>query len=195
MDETSTDDQWTTEPGRPLRRLVARAFDNSVVGTIAWWLVGFFAFAFGVGDPLVGLLGTFWGRMIDAMLTLVLMIPIHAATIGLTGGSPGKWLCGIQVRRPDGSSLGFGMAFIREIKVWLLGYAAGIPLITLLALVNAGSTIRDSGVADWDEAEDSVVSYAPLTPARQGMIGVATVVLLIMISWGVIERFAGFAQL
>lgn len=184
-------DRWDTEP-RPWRRFLARLFDNAVIGTVLWFLIGFAAYAISIeaGDGVVAFTSSFYWRLLDGTVSLALMIPIQAAMIGLTGGSPGKWLCGIRVRNHDGTRLGFGAALYREVKVWLIGFGAGLPLISLFALVEAHNAVKDSGTAHWDDDNDTVVAGLPAKGGRQVLIALAIVLVVLVSGWGLLERFA-----
>ena len=191
IDAAPATDRWDTAP-RPWRRFLARIFDNAVIGTILWFLVGFITYAVSleVGDSLVAFTSSLYWRLLDGTISLALMIPIQAAMISLTGGSPGKWLCGVRVRNHDGTRLGFGAALYREVKVWLIGFGAGLPLISLFALIQAHNAVKDSGTAHWDDDNDTVVACLPAKGGRRILIALAIVVAVLIAGWGLVERFA-----
>jgi len=183
--------RWDASP-HPWRRFLARVFDNVVIGTGLWFLIGFITYAvsFEAGDSLVAFTSSFYWRLLDGTISLALMIPIQAAMIGATGRSPGKWLCGVRVRNHDGTYLGFGAALYREVKVWLIGFGAGLPLISLFALVQAHNAVKDSGTAHWDDDDDTVVACLPATGGRQILIALAIVATVLISGWGLVEHFA-----
>ena len=187
----ATAGRWDRSP-RPWRRFLARVFDNAVIGTALWFLIGFGAYgvSFETGDRLVAFTSSVYWLLLGGTISLMLMIPVQAAMIGLTGGSPGKWLCGIRVRNHDGTRLGFGAALYRELKVWLIGFGAGLPLISLFALVQAHNAVKDSGTAHWDDDNDTVVACLPVEGGRQFLIALAIVVAALISGWGFVERFA-----
>ncbi len=184
-------DRWDTGP-HPWRRFVARVFDNFVIGTVLWLLVSTITYFISIeaGDGLVAFNSSIYGRLLDGTLNLAMMIPVQAAMIGLTGGSPGKWLCGVRVRNHDGTRLGFRAALHREVKVWLIGFGAGLPLISLFALVQAHNAVKDSGTAHWDDDNDTVVACLHANEGRQVLIGLAIVVIALLWGWGILERFS-----
>ena len=183
-------DRWDTGP-RPWRRFLARVFDNALIGIVLWFLISFVAFAISIeaGTGVLDFISSIYGRLLNGSITLAMMIPIQASLISFTGGSPGKWLCGVRVRNHDGTRLGFGAALYREVKVWLIGFGAGLPLISLFALVQAHNAVRDSGTADWDDTNDTVVACLPAKGGRQVLIGFAIVVTVLIAGWDVVERF------
>lgn len=185
-------DAWAGTSPHPVRRFMARQFDNAVLGTILWVAVGTLAWFISpaAGEALVGFTSSLFGRVASSAITLLVMLPVHALMIGLTGSSPGKWLCGIRVRRPDGGVIGLVVALRRKFGVWSIGQGAGLPLISLIAMGNAYSVVNDSGVADWDSEDYSVVAGRSL--AGVGMLGMvlASAAVVAAILWGLAERFA-----
>ena len=191
IDAAPATDRWDTGP-HPWRRFLARVFDNALIGTVLWFLIGFGVYAVSIeaGDRLVAFTSSVYWRLLDGTISLALMIPVQAAMISLTGGSPGKWLCGVRVRNHDGTRLGFGAALYREVKVWLIGFGAGLPLISLFALIQAHNAVKDSGTAHWDDDNDTVVACLPANGGRQVLIALAIVVAVLIAGWGLVERFA-----
>jgi hypothetical protein len=98
------------------------------------------------------------GRLFDGMLTLVLMIPVSALLIGLSGGSPGKWIFGIRVADASGRPIGLARAMVREGKVWLRGLGAGVPVVALFALWSSKEDLESKGRTAWD-VTDIVVTH------------------------------------
>lgn len=180
----------------PWRRFLARTFDNAVIGTVLWFVIGTVAYAISIeaGNSVVAFTSSIYGRLLNATINLAAMIPVQAAMISLTGGSPGKWLCGIRVRNHDGTRLGFGSALFREIKVWLIGFGAGLPLISLFALYQAYNSVKDSGTAVWDDENDTVVACLPVKGGREVLVALAIVGTVAIAAWGLVDRFATFAR-
>lgn len=193
-DDPPATDRWDTGP-HPWRRFLARVFDNFAIGTVLWFLLGSAAWVISqeASDALIGFTESIYGRLLGGTINLAMMIPIQAAMIGLTGSSPGKWLCGVRVRNRDGSRLGFGAALYRELKVWLIGFGAGLPLINLFALVQAYNAVKDSGTADWDDAHERAVACLPATGGRQVLIGLAIVVPVLIWGWDLFERLGALS--
>jgi len=152
---------WTDRSAHPWRRFFARVFDNLLVGSALWLalaVVGY-AIAPAFSDQVFEVLATPLGGLLDGMLTLVFMIPVSAVLIGLSGGSPGKWIFGVRVSDGSGRPIGFFRALTREAKVWFFGLGAGIPIVTLFTLSSSRSRLEETGKARWDRKTDIVITH------------------------------------
>ena len=85
--------------------------------------------------------------------------------LGITGTTLGKWIYGIRVAKQDGSSLGIGLAFKRELAVFVRGYGFGIPLVSLFTLVTGYRTLTSEKMASWDR------DYALQVSQRANSVG------------------------
>lgn len=179
-------DRWADTGPHPWRRYLARAFDNVVVGSILWFLIGTLAYVLSVeaGNWLIAALSSFYVILLGGAVRLVSMIPLQAAMISLTGTTPGKWLCGVRVLNKNGSRLSHNAALIRETKVWLVGYGAGLPFISLFALIQAFNAVQDNGVADWDDPDEVVVSHLPIDAGRAVLLALVVAVTVAITAWG-----------
>lgn len=171
---------WTDTQPHPWRRYLARLFDALVVGSLTWFLISiaFYMTAPEAADAFFSIFDKPGGAILDAMLTLLAMIPATALMIGLTGVSVGKWIFGIKVVTPAGKSIGVIAAFSREIQVWLFGLAAGLPLISLATLLAAYNTLTEDKHAGWDKPAKRIVLHRPMN-ALQIILIVLAVPLLI----------------
>jgi uncharacterized RDD family membrane protein YckC len=130
-----------------------------VIGSLVWVCLGVLSLLFPPEptDRLFAFFETPVGRLFDGMLTLVLMIPVSAALIGLSGSSPGKWIFGVRVADVSGRPIGLTKAIVREAKVWLRGLGAGIPLVALFALWSSKEDLESKGRTAWDGTDVVVI--------------------------------------
>ena len=57
----------------------------------------------------------------------------------------------IRVTKQDGHAIGIGLAFKRELAVFLRGYGLGIPIVYLFTMGTAYKTLTSKGIASWDQ--------------------------------------------
>jgi uncharacterized RDD family membrane protein YckC len=94
-------------------------------------------------------------------------IPLEAWMLASSGATPGKRLFALRVRTVDGSPLTFERAFQRSARVYFLGQAFGIPILTQIANLFALDRFRRTGSTLWDEQCGTIVEHGELTPARK----------------------------
>lgn len=153
--------QWDDASPHPWARYVARLLDTVLSGVIGGFILAVILAAFGQGRLLQGLFPESGvGRLIDALVTPVLAMPVNAAQIGLTGASLGKWLLGIKVLEED-APIGFVQALKREFKVWLLGMGLAIPLVSIATMLVAKNRLESKGRTTWDEDLGLEVVHRP----------------------------------
>lgn len=171
---------WTDRRPHQWRRYFARMLDNLTIGVVVWSTIA--AVAYSVEpEAAQRFFGLFqkpiYGQVLDAMATLAVMIPVNAAMIGLTGLSPGKWVFGIRVLR-DGKPIGPLAGFTREIRVWLMGIAAGVPLISLFTLITAFTHLGEYKATVWDEQQGNTVVHRNVNVLQVLLFIVGAVVIL-----------------
>jgi uncharacterized RDD family membrane protein YckC len=155
--------KWSDMAPRPWRRYLARFVDNLVLGTLVWMVIGtvLYIVAPATTEEAFAVLEGPAGRFLNGMLTLAAALPAIALVIGLTGVSPGKWIFGVRVTDPEGRPIGVPAAFKRELKVWIYGMGAGLPLVSLWPLIGSYARLRDTGTTHWDLDQGRVVSQRP----------------------------------
>lgn len=174
---------WTDRAPHPWRRYGARLLDAAVLGYPTALLLGAIG---GVVAPtqtqgvITFLTTDLWGRVADIMLNVLLVIPAHAILLGLTGSTPGKWLFGIRIVRPDGRPIGVFTAFWRELRVWFQGLAMGIPFVSLFTLFAGFSWLKDDGHTPWDPPKRRVALHRP-QGAAQVLLALLGLALLIAV--------------
>ncbi len=166
---------WTDRKPHPWRRYWARMLDIAVMGAATSFMIGVVMEIVAPGQAerwSAFLTNGVVGRLADLLLTLVLVIPGNALLLGLTGGTPGKWLFGIKIVRPDGRPIGVFAALGREVRVWFQGLAMGIPFASLFTLFGAYSWLTEDGYAPWDKPKQRVALH------RRGGVGQVVLALL-----------------
>lgn len=155
------DDGWQVTTPAPWRRYFGRMFDLTVLGALVWACIGFMV-AF-LDAPLYDRLfaeGSIVNNLVvSTILTCIVVLPVLAIIIGMTGSSPGKWLFGTRVTRRDGRPIGIMAALKRELDVLVRGLGLGIPLISLGTLLWSRSSLDDHGAAGWDRHKPWVVTH------------------------------------
>jgi uncharacterized RDD family membrane protein YckC len=154
--------EWSDTSPHPWRRYFARMLDNTLVGSVSWFLIGILAYSVAPAEAdafFSGLSGP-GGRLADIVLTLMAAIPGNALMIGLTGVSIGKWIFGVRVLR-NGRPMGFARALRRESAVWVKGLGFGVPIVSFFTLLSAKSALEDRRTTSWDKAQDLTVSHRP----------------------------------
>lgn len=153
---------------------------NSEVSTteLAWRrylarLVDFFLFAALIGLGISVMVPSVAEWIADGRGTLLSLgvalayLPLEAFMLARSGTTPGKRLFALRVRTIDGSPLTFEHAFQRSARVYLLGQAFGLPILTQIAKLFALDRFRRTGTTLWDEQCGTIVEHGELTPARK----------------------------
>jgi len=144
-----------------------------------------FLFSLSVGF----LLGMFAPSVLDlpsAFLTMIILfvwIFQESVLLANCGTTPGKWFFKIKVRNSRGQKLTFSEALNRSFGVWSKGMAAGVPLISLIALLSSRSKLKRDGITTWDEDGGFVVTHGKVGVLRSAVV---TVLLLGFYSLGTV---------
>jgi uncharacterized RDD family membrane protein YckC len=169
---------WDDTTPHPWRRYAARLTDIIVLGSVAWFVMG--VVLYGVNPGVADQIFSGESNMAaDGMLNLLLVLPIIAVLIGLTGSSLGKWVFGIRVSK-DGKPIGFLRALKRELSVWFFGMGIGFPLASLVTLILSFNKLKDHQVTRWDAKGGFIITHRPQTNATLAMMWTAVVGLLLM---------------
>lgn len=136
-------------------------------------LVDFFLFAAIIGMGLTVIHPGIAEWVADGRGTLLSLgiaiayLPFEAWMLAASGATPGKRLFALRVRCADGSPLTFERAFQRSARVYLLGQAFGLPILTQIAKLFALERFRRTGTTLWDEQCGTKVEYGEMTPGRK----------------------------
>lgn len=175
---------WVTAPVAPWRRYGARILDTSLNGLVGFSLISFVWYQVAPlsADAAFSVFEGPAGRLLDVMTTVVVAGLVNTIVLASLGGTLGKLVFGIRVERLDGRSLGLGDALFRESYVWAVGFAFGIPLISLLTMWMGFANLRKDGTTAWDK-DRFQVSYR--TSGSQAVFNALGVFLIIAIHLGI----------
>ena len=90
------------------------------------------------------------GFVIQFVIFPVLFIPVESIQLAIFGRTLGKSLLGLRVEHA-GKNPDMKIALRRSFLVWWRGLAAGVPVLSVVAMGIAYSRFRDKGTTSWDE--------------------------------------------
>jgi uncharacterized RDD family membrane protein YckC len=160
-DEATTATTSASSPVRypiPWRRFFARLLDVWVMKSA----LGGICLAGGFLTPGEYLLPWLW----LAVSFFVMWAVLEAFMLTHWGCTPGKWVFGLRVVRPDGSLLNFSEAVSRSFNAWFLGWAIGAFPFVLLTGILWMSFYRRHGRAWWDVRRGHELRMQPLRGGR-----------------------------
>lgn len=144
------------EPFRPWRRFGARFYDSFLYSLI----LAAVARLSGVSlIPEPGSVPSVW-FIIGTILPAIL---IEAALVSSVGMTPGKWLLRMRVETLKGGMLTTGQAFVRSMRVWILGMGMRQPILMALGHILSLWFGLKRGVLLWDLQSGFEVSSAELS--------------------------------
>ena len=153
----------------PWRRLLAKYIDMLLFSVFGGLIVFTALDALGVNIESMS-------NVLLTIILLILFIPAEAAIIARTSSSFGKWLCGIRIRVSGDTSLPYKLAFQRSFRSMGQGLAFGVPLISLITLVQSYQNLKRSGSSKWDDALETEVVYSNF-----GILKKIAVILLLFV--------------
>ncbi len=128
-------------PFRAWPRLGARVIDYMIYRSILHLL------SLGFGVNLMGSADSSGWLVIGIVLPVIIM---EAALVSSVGFTPGKWLLGMRVETLLGERLSTGQAFLRSMRVWVLGMGMFLPLMMLIGFCLSLWFGRKKGGMLWD---------------------------------------------
>lgn len=119
------------------------------------------------------------------LFPLILVLPwifLEAAALHFWGTTPGKWLTGLQVRGPEGNKLAPGAAFLRTVRVMILGM--GFTQIILREICQAVALwfAVKKKVVLWDTSVGNRLETAAESPRKWVAFGVGMLLSLILLT-------------
>ena len=176
---TSGFDPINLVPATSWQRYWARSFDlgfSAILAAVmlaalfpAWW------------EP-DGWVGRDTSGYAGGLVFIFVGLFIDAAIYSIFGVTPGKWISGIRVLHIENRRLQFVEYIKRNLKVWLFGLAAGLPLISLFTLMNAKSDADDMAKgASWDRSCASRV-YSVAKPTHVVWRQIATAIAYVLVT-------------
>jgi len=115
--------------------------------------------------------------------TLLPAILIEAALLGSVGFTPGKWLLRMRVETMDGQRLTTGQAFVRSMRVWILGMGMREPILMALGHLLSLWFGLKKGALLWDLQSGFEVRAEELDARRVAGFAGALVTLIGLSFW------------
>lgn len=143
----------------PWSRLYARWIDILVFGIVSWAVL-FAIYPDLESSPI------FNNEATISFLTIPIALLIEVPLMAATGGTLGKWIFGIKVRRSDGSELTMKEILRRNMKLWLHGLCLGIPIANLFCMGASYGRVKAGKHCQWDEAAMHDVQQKPMGALR-----------------------------
>lgn len=139
----------------PARRLFARTFD---VWIISLPLVFFTSMALSLLFPAYQALIEKPGfPQLFAILCLPLTLIVDSVVFKAFRNTPGKALLGLTVVNANGTGLSFKQHILRNLDVWISGFALGIPLLSQGVFILQYSKLKKGQPTTYDETENRSV--------------------------------------
>lgn len=123
-----------------------------------------------------------------AFFTVIVALLVEVIVMGLTGGTIGKWILGITVRRIDGTKLTMGEVFKRNMILWAHGIGLGIPLVNLFFMAKSYQIAKSGKRCRWDEELMHNVHQKEIGKARIAL-GISAYIILV-IGLSTLDKFA-----
>lgn len=140
----------------PWARYWARMLDTLLWSTLLGFAVGLSApdlFNFERDLPLLT------RSQVEGFIFLPFAMVFDALVSANFPNTPGKWLCGIEVRGLANERLPLATYLRRNVGLYLSGLAIGIGIIALFTLTDAYRAVKKGNLTSWDEAVGSRVYY------------------------------------
>jgi uncharacterized RDD family membrane protein YckC len=164
---------WTRSPVAPWSRWAARSLDIMLLGMVGTFVVELIlrlTLNLGIED-----LVSF--NFVHGLVVMLIAAVLAALVYGFSGTTPGKFCFGIRVVAPEGGTIGFLRAIIRELDVLVRGLGLGVPVVALITQLVAYRTLTSQGVSSWD-GRHSVVLYRASGTTRTVLAIVGIILLL-----------------
>lgn len=123
--------------------------------------------------------GAYWVGVVALPFALVADALVHRAF----GGTPGKVLLGVLVRRIDGSPLSLRELLARNASIYMRGLAFGIPVASLVTAWMSYQEANREGRSIWDRRGGFYVSHPPRQAAHYVAFIVFFVALVALNIW------------
>lgn len=124
------------------------------------------------------------------LLPLIMMfidVFYEAYSLSHFGTTLGKRAFGIKILTVEGTYLSFSQSMTRTAKVWLMGHALNIPMLSLIARIAQYSELQGKGSTSWDATQAYSVVIEPNKRAVFApIIVIGTIILyLVIYSYGI----------
>lgn len=152
-------------------RFFARIFD-------VWWetLLVVFLSAYILSRYSAGFIGFInspGASQIYSIICMPFALILDAILYRALGNTPGKALLGIKVMTSEGNSLSFVQYLMRNLSIWVKGFAFGLPLINLITMASQSSRLGKGQEASYDESAGYTVRSKSNSWVRKSAFSVA----------------------
>jgi uncharacterized RDD family membrane protein YckC len=152
----------------PWLRFFARSVDIFIGSALLAFVVGMFLpTLFEAHGIFTGHLGA---RLFGAILLPFVMV-LDAITYSLFGNTLGKWTAGIKVKTSAGDKVSFPSYLKRNFGMYVFGYGAGIPIVSLVTMGTNYSRAEGRDPARWDESAATRPFVKSISTPRTVVIG------------------------
>lgn len=151
--------------------------------------------------------GRYWAKVIDAyfcgfafarafpaiyrdygtvglFIASALVFPfVEAVLISLIGTTPGKAAFRISVLDPEGNKLRLPASLMRSYEAWFRGFLLGIPILSIIGLLNSYQDYSLDRVTKWDLRAD-----ARFVAQRPNWVS-WTVLAVVAVIWVLVEAY------
>lgn len=101
-----------------------------------------------------------------SMIVLPLALVLDGIILDVCKNTPGKALFGVQVRHKTGKPLSTADHLSRNSRLWLQGFALGVPLLSMISLIVQAHRVRNSGYTTYDYPQKIEVLSKPIGVPR-----------------------------
>ncbi len=113
-----------------------------------------------------------------SIVLIPIAMTIEAGIMALVGTTVGKAIAGIRVETIDHRRPTLGTLFVRNMRVWFFGLAAGIPIVALGTLSHNHRKLSAGDRTSWDEDEGTGVFEAGSSLTRTIIVAVLYIGIL-----------------
>lgn len=169
----------------PWMRFWSRAIDFCLFGLSV-------GFPFGMLSPFIkpGLFEEY-SPILIGMVALPTWLLVEAVLLTWLGTTPGRWLLRMKIVLANGTRPSFTATLKRGFGVWLLGFGAGIPVISIITLVSGYYHLLQHTETPWDRRGGFVVHHR-----KPGIIrGLIAAGFFLVISWLFLSTLIAHAKL
>ncbi len=152
----------------PWLRFFARSVDIFIESALLAFVVGMFLpTPFEADGVFTGHLGA---RLFGVILLPFVMV-LDAIAYSLFGNTLGKWTAGIKVKTMAGDKVSFPTYLKRNFGMYVFGYGAGIPIVSLVTMGTNYSRAEGQDPVRWDESAATRPFVKSISTTRTVVIG------------------------
>jgi uncharacterized RDD family membrane protein YckC len=152
----------------PWLRFFARSVDIHIGVLLLGFVVGFLV-------PSLFETDAFFTGQLGSVLLGCLLLPfvmvLDSVAYALFGNTLGKWTAGIKVKTVSGGKVSFFTYLKRNFGMYLFGYGAGIPIVSLVTMGSNYSRAENRDPARWDDRAGTRPFVKSISTPRTVVVG------------------------